>query len=617
MVVVGCVWTALELGDGQPPWTAVGDGELSPADLGAAAEVADRCGVRHRVESGRFLVPAPEAAELRGALLAEGLLGRQTALSLQKVAAEGKIWETAAQGARRWQAAVMSTLSEMIGRLPAVRSATVLFDPGLRGGFGRPAVPPTASVNVTMDDQVPLGPKLALAIADLVAGSVAGMDRTSVHVVDNTGRSYRFDAEGVVAPDDPIGRLSQAEEYLRDKVLDALRYIDDVIVGVCVSGEGLDGGRRSASVGVPRSYLAAVYRAAHDQADDPNDAALESFAAGQLAKIRRSVMNVVAVEDANAVRVDWYYDVPPPAAVAAAIGADDADAWAPPAGRALASVSLMLLGALSGLAALRRRRRAGPATAAAEAPESAGAAEAPSGAEEEARPAGALETLQQASAEELGALLQGEHLQTVALILSHVAPTTAAKVLAAFDRDRQIGISRRIAALAAVDGEIVAEAVRGLLSRRQPGQAEGQDPAGGIGKVARILHHAGYATEQAVLDGLRGTEPALAESIRKRMFVFEDVSELPREVLKSALESLGSDELAIALRTAGKKAREKILSGLSRDAVAKVRVEMERIGPVRLSDVEAAQERVVSAVRRLEAGRYVSADYRKSHGVLA
>ena len=225
--------------------------------------------------------------------------------------------------------------------------------------------------------------------------------------------------------------------------------------------------------------------------------------------------------------------------------------------------------------------------------------------------------LQKASAEELRALLHGEHFQTIALVLSHVEPTTAAKVLAAFDRDRQIEVSRRIAALAAVDVDVVAEAVRGLLSRRQIGQAEGEDRAGGIGRVARILHHAGYATEQAVLDGLMGTEPALAESIRKRMFVFEDVSELPREVLMSALESLGSDELAIALRTASRKVTERVLSGLSRDAVAKVRVEMERIGPVRLSDVEAAQERVISAVRRLEAGRYVSADHRKPRGVLA
>ena len=101
------------------------------------------------------------------------------------------------------------------------------------------------------------------------------------------------------------------------------------------------------------------------------------------------------------------------------------------------------------------------------------------------------------------------------------------------------------------------------------------------------------------------------------MFVFEDVSLLPRAVLASALEGLGSDELAIALRTASKEVKEKVLAGLSRQAGAKVRQEMDRIGPVRLSDVEAAQERVVEAVRRLEAGRYVATGPRKGSEVLA
>jgi len=95
------------------------------------------------------------------------------------------------------------------------------------------------------------------------------------------------------------------------------------------------------------------------------------------------------------------------------------------------------------------------------------------------------------------------------------------------------------------------------------------------------------------------------------------VALLPRTVLRSALESLGSDELAIALRTAGKAVTEKMLSSLPRDAAGKVRQEMERIGPVRLSDVEAAQERVVSAVRRLEGGLYTSSSGPKGSEVIA
>ena len=614
LAILGGVWTALEVGDSQPPWTAVGEGTLSAADLEAAVDLAARRGIPHRVDSGRLLVPAPEAAKLRGALTARGLLGREAADSMGALAAQANIWETSAQSARRWQAAIMSTLSREIRHFPEIRHATVLFDPGQRRGFGRPAVPATASVKVTLADRARLGAKLALAIADLVTGSVAGMDRSRVHVVDNSGRSYRFDAEGVVGSDEPAERLRQAEAYLREKVLHTLQYIDHVMVGVCVIGEGPQERCRSVSIGVPRSYLAAVYRAAHDTGQAPDDAALESFAVKRLAKVRRSVMDIVSIEDANAVRVDWYYDVPPAGAVAA--GADDAHGWAPPTGRAMASVSLASLGLLAGLGAFRRRRRAHLAEAAAAASNPPATGEAPAG-EEDAAAEDPFELLRQASGEELRTLLQGEHLQTITLILSHVSPTTAGEVLGAFDRDRQVEISRRIAALAAVDVDVVAEAVRGLLSRRRHDPAEGAESAGGPGKVAKILHHAGYATERAVLDGLRGTEPALAESIRKRMFVFEDLAELPRDVLKPALEPLGSDELAIALRTAGKKVKEKILSALARDATAAVRVQMERIGPVRLSDVEAAQERVVEAVRRQEAGRYISCDERKASGVLA
>jgi len=237
-------------------------------------------------------------------------------------------------------------------------------------------------------------------------------------------------------------------------------------------------------------------------------------------------------------------------------------------------------------------------------------------------------------------MLADEHPQTQALVLSRVSPETAAEVLDALGAERQVEVTRRIAALAAVDPVVAAEAVRGLIEQWSASQAQADrrmaenpareakapdpaeaglvaSPAGGVSAAARILNHAGAATEQAVMDGLSGMAPALAESIRKRMFVFDDVALLPRTVLRAALDALASDELAIALRTAGPAVTEKVLSSLDRDAAGKVRREMERIGPVRLSDVEAAQERVVSAVRRLEDGTYASGADRKQSEVIA
>ena len=119
---------------------------------------------------------------------------------------------------------------------------------------------------------------------------------------------------------------------------------------------------------------------------------------------------------------------------------------------------------------------------------------------------------------------------------------------------------------------------------------------GGADALAEILNHCGYETEKAVLEGLDGEEPALAESIRKRMFGFEDIASMSTKRLRASLEQVPSDELAIALRTAGEELKKKVLSSLSAAAGKAVREEMDRIGPVRISDVEAAQRRVLEAV---------------------
>ena len=612
LVVVGAVWMALEVSDAPEPWTTVGDGVLSGADLSAAAEAAGAQGLAHRIEGGRLHVPASRAATVRELLTAEGFLDAPKLRGLDHLAAQGNLWETPAQRARRWQAGVMTTLAGAIGDLPGIRRATVLFDPGVQRTLGRAAVSPAAAIKVTMADGRQLGSKLALTIADFVSGSIAGMDRSAVKVVDNGGRSYHFDDEGVVGADDSVERLREAETYLREKILLALAYVQDAIVGVSITNDSAGRERRSVSVRLPRSYLAAVYGAAQARPGDPNDTELEAFAGGELAKVRQLVMGLAGTEDANAVTVDWYYDVP----AATASRSEVASNGPPPgAGRIASSVSLGLLGLLAGWGAWRRRRRRAVAKICAPLGGSTETAEADTQ-PEQMSPDGAEVVLERLDAGELRTMLQGEHSQAIALVLSHVSSATAGKVLGTFEPARQVDISRRIAALAAVDADVLAEAVRGLLVRRDAVTRDGEASGNGAGRVAKILHHAGFTAEQTVLEGLGGSEPDLAESIRRRMFVFDDVAELPRDVLTAALESIGSSELAIALRAAGKRPKEKILASLSRDAANEVESQMEQIGPVRLSDVEAAQEAVVEAVRRQQPGRYIP-DRRRARGILA
>ena len=612
LAAAGGLWLASDLAEPATVWREAAP-SMAPAQVQAAVELARREGVAHRVDAGRLLVDRERLDEFRGLLGYEGLLEEPAVFDFDRLAKDSTIWSTPSQNARRWQAAKMAALSRLITHFPSVQRATVLFEPGAPRGLGRPALPPTAAVNVALREGAKMTGKLVAAIADQIAGSV-GMVPQDVRIVDNAGRSHRVGPDGTVS--DPIEAIREAEAHYRENIQAALHYIDGAIVGVSVTEPAPTGRCRSASVCVPRSYLAAAYRAATATPGDPNDAELEPFAAERLARIQRAVINVIGADDANAVKADWYYDVLPAAPVSAA--AKDAAGQAGPVSLGQAGVScvLILLGGLSGAAAYRRRRRRRDA-APSEPSDSAAQVPPVSADTGPSTPAEPLAQLRQMSSDALRLLVEAEHPQTIALVLSHVPAEAAAAVLGSFGRERQVEISRRIASLAVVDEEVVAEVLRGLLSRRtSDGEAEA-DSSRGAGKVAKILQHAGYATERTVLEALGDSEPALAESIRKRMFVFEDVALLPRRALRQALASLRSDELAVALRTASKDVTEKVQAGLTREALADVRTQMRQIGPVRLSDVEAAQERVVAAVRRLQDGRYVSAEAGEASELLA
>lgn len=618
LAVGGTVWLAVDLAGGTPEWASVLSAPATPDDLAQGARLAEDHGIGHRIEDGTLRCPCEQAGRLRALLAGRGLAApaARGAVSFEKIFDGADILRTPDEIHRRWLAVLMAELSRLIERFATVERATVLLQPGVRRGLGRPAVPPSASVKVTMAGGARMDGRLAAAIADLVSGCVTGMERSDVRVIDNRGRSWRPEA-GFSGADDPVERLRRAEEHFRRKLQEALAYIDGVAVGVCVEPAGEVFRCRSASVFVPRSHLAAICRAAGRASHEPNSAEIDAFADAELAKMRHGLAHVVGAAEPNAVQVDWYYDALAAAPVAAA-GATEPRAGGPAAGTFLA-VGLAVLGLLAAVLALRRHGRSAAAvraTARAAGPADGAPADgnAPAGG---AASGQAVAVLQRTSVDELRAMLLTEHPQTVALVLAHVEATSAAAVLDGFAEDRQVDVTRRIAELPTVAPDVVAEVVRGLTRSRRQARASEAAPTGGVSKVARILHHAGYATEKAVLAGLNGRQPGLAESIRRRMFAFEDVALLPREVLKQALESLGSDELAVALRTAGREVKEKVLSAVSRSTAGKVRMEMDRIGPVRLSDVEAAQERVVSAVRRLEAGRYAPVEPRKDSEVLA
>ncbi|MBW7904698.1 MAG: flagellar motor switch protein FliG [Phycisphaerae bacterium] len=208
--------------------------------------------------------------------------------------------------------------------------------------------------------------------------------------------------------------------------------------------------------------------------------------------------------------------------------------------------------------------------------------------------------LHKTETENLLMFLAGEHPQTIALVLSHLPAAMASEILVGLPPQRQTEVITRVANMDQTSPDVIREVEIGLESRLAGMVNERFERTGGVKSVAEILNLAGRATEKAILDGLAQDNPDLVEEIRRLMFVFEDVLMVDDRGIQAVLKEIENDELALALRTASDELKQKIFGNMSERAAALIKEEMEFMGPVRISDVEAAQQRIVDVVRRLE-----------------
>lgn len=208
--------------------------------------------------------------------------------------------------------------------------------------------------------------------------------------------------------------------------------------------------------------------------------------------------------------------------------------------------------------------------------------------------------LQKTEKENLLMFLQEEHPQTIALVLSHVPPVTASEILVALDKERQLEVVQRVATMDQTSPEVIKEVERGLENRLAGLATERFERVGGVQAVAEILNLAGRGTEKAIMESLEEQDPELVESIRRLMFVFEDILRVNDKGIQSVLKEIDNAELGLSLRTASDELKEKIYKNMSERAAQLIKEEMEFMGPVRVSDVENAQQKVVDIVRRLE-----------------
>lgn len=215
---------------------------------------------------------------------------------------------------------------------------------------------------------------------------------------------------------------------------------------------------------------------------------------------------------------------------------------------------------------------------------------------------GLARALEGVSPDGLARLLESEHPQVATLILAHLAPAQAMRVLRGLPVASQTELVERLARLdAAIPpallqevGAVLRDQVKGLA--RETGKA-----AGGPKVVAEMMKHADKATEGRIFDDLEQRDPELAGSIRAMLFTFEDCLQFDNRSMQTLLKEVAREDLLLALKTASPALSEKIFANVSSRAAEILREDLSSSGPARLKDVEAAQQRIVAAVRDLEA----------------
>ncbi len=206
----------------------------------------------------------------------------------------------------------------------------------------------------------------------------------------------------------------------------------------------------------------------------------------------------------------------------------------------------------------------------------------------------------------LAQILRNEHPQTLALITGHLPSERAGELLQSLPPGIRAEVLMRLAKLESVPEDMIMEVDKVLQNQLIAMGAKEGRKVGGVQSVAEILNAVERSIEEEVLSDIEEESSQLAEEIRQLMFVFEDIQELDDRAVREVLKEISNEDLTMALKTATEELQDKFFSNLSERAANMIREDLEIMGPVRLSDVEAAQQNVVKIVRRLEAeGRII------------
>ncbi|MCR5775021.1 MAG: flagellar motor switch protein FliG, partial [Lachnospiraceae bacterium] len=211
-----------------------------------------------------------------------------------------------------------------------------------------------------------------------------------------------------------------------------------------------------------------------------------------------------------------------------------------------------------------------------------------------------FEFVRKTDASQLLNFIQDEHPQTIALILSYLNPGQAAQIIGALPPDRQADVAKRIAMMDRTSPDVIKEVERVLESKISSLVNQDYTIIGGVDSVVEILNTVDRGTEKHIMETLEVDEPELADEIRKKMFVFEDILLLDDRAIQRVLRDVDNSDLSMALKGANEQVQGAIFKNMSSRLSAMIKEDMEFMGPVRMKDVEEAQQKIVNIIRKLE-----------------
>ena len=196
--------------------------------------------------------------------------------------------------------------------------------------------------------------------------------------------------------------------------------------------------------------------------------------------------------------------------------------------------------------------------------------------------------------------IQDEHPQTIALILSYLPSSQAAAVVSALAPEKQSDVAMRIATMDRTSPDVIKEVEKVLEKKLASLVNQDYTIIGGVDSIVSILNSVDRSTQKHIMEELEVENPELADQIRKKMFVFEDILLLDNRSIQTVLREVDNNELATALKNANEDVQKAIFDNLSSRLAAMIKDDMEFMGPVRLKDVEEAQQKIVNIIRKLE-----------------